>query len=58
MTRENGVYTFALHLEMVGGYSLEATYTGGITIIDGQQAAPRSHDMARNFIRMDSKVIF
>lgn len=58
VTRENGVYTFALHLEMVGGYSLEATYTGGITIIDGQQAAPRSHDMARNFIRMDSKVIF
>lgn len=47
VTREKGVYTFALHLEMAGGSSLEATHTWEITITEEQLSAPFQTDLAR-----------
>lgn len=53
VTRDNGVYTFDMNLEMVGGYSLQATYTGEIVIADEQTSAVNSYDRDRRQIRMD-----
>lgn len=53
VTRDNGVYTFDFNLEMAGGYTLKATYTGEIAIADEQTSAVSSCDRARRQISMD-----
>lgn len=58
VTCENGKYTFTLHLEMAGGYSLEATYNGEIAISNEQQsAAALNYDMAQKMVKIGHNAI-